>query len=257
MSLSFNVASFTEDTIVYKEIPVDLSLKINKERVFMFTNPVEIWLPDNAQSLVNVESVGRNLYITALNHFTKIRIRVRSIEDESFYIFNLKIVNENNVISDLLKVIHHNELNRVDLKQDALYRQTNLDPRLYLIRYAAQQLYAPQRLLKPDPNVIAMAHSKTELPHLIRGGFVRAMAIASWKNTNNSLYVTAIRLENISNKKIQINHEKDIRGNFLVSALQHTYLESKNVSDVKKDHSNVTTLYVVGEQEFGGVNYAH
>ena len=62
-----------------------------------------------------------------------------------------------------------------------------------LIRFAAQQLYAPTRLVKDRPGVIRVPVARDSVD-LLHGGAIEATPLVAWRASG--LYVTAVKLTN-------------------------------------------------------------
>jgi len=122
-----------------------------------------------------------------------------------------------------------------------------------LTRYAAQQLYAPERLVDGDSAIKRIpVESKTSVP-LIRGGLIEAVPIASWQG--HGLTVTAVRVRNLSRQSLQLQFDQTdslealdlshlVRGDWLTATLQHDRLGAMG------DETDTTTLYLVSNRSF-------
>lgn len=249
----FQVSALEAESLVYKEVPLRLPLESQKERILTFDHPVQIWLPTGAEAFIQVEAIQHQVFLKALQTFEELRIRVRSLDKAHVYLFDLSSTASSSRLSQLVKVVHHTRLDHhvktLTADRNRLEQQARLDWRLQLIRFAAQQLYAPERLRPEHPLIQWAAVEKTSTPYLIRGYNVMATPVARWKSlTHDVLYVTAYRLENHSDETVVLDQRKNIRGDFLASAFQHHTLSSPALADTRQDLSHVTTLYVVSHE---------
>ena len=140
----------------------------------------------------------------------------------------------------------------INQAKDKTQKMAGQDWRVRLSRYAAQQLYAPERLLKGDSAIERIPVASQAIP-LIRGGVIEATPIASWQG--GGLTVTAVRLQNKQTHPLilqftpsgegnSVNLNKLLRGRWLTATLQHKWLGALGQKD------DTTTLYLVSAQSF-------
>lgn len=75
----------------------------------------------------------------------------------------------------------------------ALAKTCTITP-ITLTRFAAQQLYAPERLLTPSQDIYRVPMHTKKTVDLVMDGSITAMPLASWRGGN--FFVTAILLRN-------------------------------------------------------------
>jgi integrating conjugative element protein (TIGR03749 family) len=109
-----------------------------------------------------------------------------------------------------------------------------------LTRFAAQQLYAPARLLKDLPGVVR-APVKRKKVSLVRGGAVTAEPLVAWRA--GDLYLTAVKLTNRTGRALTLD-PRTLRGDWLTAAFQHSRLLPKG------DGSDTTALYLISARPF-------
>jgi len=109
-----------------------------------------------------------------------------------------------------------------------------------LIRFAAQQLYAPKRLSKQPGDIfrVPMHVSKT-LP-LFRDSSVMTMPLASWRG--NDLFVTAILLRNSLNQP-RVLDPREICGSWQTA----TFFPQNELAP-KGNQLDTTTLFVISNR---------
>lgn len=108
---------------------------------------------------------------------------------------------------ELIVMTKENSRNR---SKEATAYKTIEDWRIRLTRYAAQQLYAPERLVDGDSAIKRIpVESKTSIP-LIRSGLIEAEPIASWQTNAEpmGLTVTAVRVRNLSRQSLQLQFDQ-------------------------------------------------
>ena len=137
-------------------------------------------------------------------------------------------------------------------KDQTLNRKAD-DWRVRLTRYAAQQLYAPERLLRGDSRIKRIFIDTEQSIPLVRGHRLNALPIAAWQGGGYT--VTAIKIRNsterkqslvfaASQKTDSINLASALRGQWLTAATQHGFLGASG------DETDTTTLYLVSDRPF-------
>jgi integrating conjugative element protein (TIGR03749 family) len=109
-----------------------------------------------------------------------------------------------------------------------------------LTRFAAQQLYAPARLLKPASGIVRVPVPTGEFP-LVRGGEVAAHALIGWRSGER--YVTAVKLTNASKTPIVLD-PRSLRGEWLTAAFQHNRLLPAG------SEADTTAAYLISARPF-------
>ena len=96
-----------------------------------------------------------------------------------------------------------------------------------LTRFAAQQLYAPDRLLRELDGVYRVPIPDRGPMPLIRAAGtladIEATPLASWAD-ETGLYVTAVRLQNRTQRAIVLDPRTALRGEWLAATFHHTRL---------------------------------
>ena len=109
-----------------------------------------------------------------------------------------------------------------------------------LTRFAAQQLYAPTRLLQDQPGIVRVLVSQKPVT-LIHGGAIEALPLVAWRA--GDLYLTALKLTNRTAEP-QILDPRDLRGDWLTATFQHNRLLPKG------DEADTTAVYVISARPF-------
>lgn len=113
-----------------------------------------------------------------------------------------------------------------------------------LVRYAAQALYAPQRLVKPRPGIRDVPVAQERI-RLLRGAIVDTSPIASWEE--GGLVVTAVRIDNAGSLSVRLD-PRNVVGQWRAAAFQHAVLRP----------GETTALYLVSDVPFEtalGIHY--
>ena len=238
------------ERILWDKRPIDLQLQINHERIIHFPDEVRYWLPDSIKHKVSVLAANGVLYIRALEPFPRTRIRVQGLSDQQVFLLDV-MAGEVATVGDELIVITQESVRNLSKESTSL--KTTEDWRIRLTRYAAQQLYAPERLAGGDSAIKRIPLELSTPVPLIRGGLVETVPIASWKG--DGLTVTAVKVRNLSMQSLQLRFDKSnalpvlnlndrLRGDWLTATLQHSYL------GLAGSDNDTTTLYLVSHQSF-------
>lgn len=110
-----------------------------------------------------------------------------------------------------------------------------------LTRFAAQQLYAPARLLQTSGAMHRVSVNTQPLSHLLRGQAIKAIPIASWRA--GRLTVTAVELTNQGSNFITLD-PRQLRGQWRAATFQHTRLHPAGSSAAS------TAVYLIADRPF-------
>jgi len=247
---SSTVLADASERVLWDKRPINVHLQVGNERIIHFPDDVRYWLPDTVKRHVSVLAVNGVLYIRAMEPFPTTRLRIQGLNDQQVYLLDITASEAAAVSDELIVMTKKNTRNRS--KEATAYRTTE-DWRIRLTRYAAQQLYAPERLVDGDSAIKRIpVESKTSVP-LIRGGLIETVPIASWQG--HGLTVTAVRVRNLSRHSLQLQFDRSdslqaldlsylVRGDWLTATLQHDRLGAMG------DETDTTTLYLVSNRSF-------
>ncbi|AEF05657.1 TIGR03749 family integrating conjugative element protein [Alteromonas naphthalenivorans] len=238
------------ERVVWDKRPIAVHIQRNQERIIHFPDDVRYWLPDSLKRKVSVVAANGVLYIRATESFPATRIRVQGLIDQTIYLLDVT-ANYSESVSDELVVMKPEAVtNRAKDQTDT--RKTE-DWRVRLTRYAAQQFYAPERLLRGDSQIKRIPIDTHQSVSLVRGQRVKAHPIAAWQG--GGFTITAIKLRNITeqnlhlvfddgNKHNAIDLAYALRGSWLTAVTQHDFLGASG------KETDTTTLYLVSDRPF-------
>jgi integrating conjugative element protein (TIGR03749 family) len=109
-----------------------------------------------------------------------------------------------------------------------------------LTRFAAQQLYAPSRLLEDLPGVVRVPSNRDPVA-LVRGDTIEAFPLVAWRA--GDLFVTAVKLTNHTDQP-QILDARTLRGAWLTATFQHNRLLGAG------DEADRTVVYLISARPF-------
>ena len=242
------------ERVLWDKRPISLHLQVGHERIVHFPDDVRYWLPDTVKRQVSALAANGVLYIRAMEPFPTTRIRIQGLNDQQVYLLDITASETAAASDELIVMTKENSRNR---SKEATAYKTTEDWRIRLTRYAAQQLYAPERLVDGDSAIKRIpVESKTSIP-LIRGGLIETVPIASWQTNNEAkgLTVTAVRVRNLSRQSLQLQFDRSdshqalnlsylVRGDWLTATLQHDRLGAEG------SETDTTTLYLVSNRSF-------
>lgn len=250
LGLCFPLASFAQvddaasnspERIVWNKAPIAIPLVVSEERLVHFPDSVSIGLPQSLTPLLRSQSISGTLYLLARQPFETTRVIVRSETDGPIYVLDISASpggSDSRSLPDVQILL--------ESRQDAGAAESTSDNRsLYLgyatlTRYAAQQLYAPARLIPHQSGVVAMPVN-SEPVDLVHGAKVEAVPVAAWKV--GLKYVTAVKLTNRTQRPLVLD-PRELRGSWLAATFQHNrLLPAGNAADT-------TAVYLVSDRPF-------
>lgn len=233
------------ERVVWRKVPIAVPLIVGEERLVHFPDSVSVGLPPSLNAVLRSQSINGTLYLLARQPFAPTRVLVRSETEGSIYVLDISADTNGDEPRSLP------ELQILPQAGTASAHEGNDDSSLgnlrpaaggyvALTRFAAQQLYAPTRLLPAQKGVVAMPVSQKPVA-LVVGGSVEAVPVAAWKSGGR--YVTAVKLTNRRSRPVVLD-PRELRGSWLAATFQHNRLLAAG-SD-----ADSTAVYLVSERPF-------
>jgi integrating conjugative element protein (TIGR03749 family) len=245
ISISSQTAIATE-RLLWDKHPLQLSLPIGKERLVSFPQGVRVGIPDSIAGQLKTQSLNGTVYWTASEVFTSTRVQIQSTDGSQRYLIDLSATNdaETSDVQILLPATTNPATISATSATPRSKRQhptnSSLDY-ITLTRFAAQQLYAPARVLTTPHQVQRSRVQQVPIQHLLRGFKVDATPIAAWRK--GRLFVTAVRLQNQTQQPITL-HPLQLRGRWHAATFQHGVLKAHGNTD------DTTAVYLISDQPF-------
>ena len=230
----------TLDRIEWKKAPIRLELAVGQEQRIEFPAAVKVGVPASVQSLLRTQSVNGVVYLMAQAPFDASRLMVRELDSGHIYLLDVTAVEEGGATHPIqITVAGDREIDNdfATAGHDSDQAQPDY---IQLTRFAAQQLYAPIRLVK-DRNGIVRVPVTRNAVDLLHGGTVEATPLVAWRA--NGLYVTAVKLTNRT-EEAQTLDPRDLRGAWLTATFQHHRLLPKG------DEADTTAVYLISARPF-------
>ncbi|MEW8048427.1 MAG: TIGR03749 family integrating conjugative element protein [Candidatus Thiodiazotropha sp.] len=242
LSVGENAAS--SEHIVWDRSPIQVILPVGEERRIDFPVPINLDVPQEAVKLskpIQVREDG-SVYWTALQSFNTLRVQAITFTGYSYFLdVSAKKGASTHPIVILDDRVPDDEDKKADTKKRLSYEYDDAD----LIQYAAQNNYAPARLVKSMPGVTRIPVSPLACSeHLYRFHPLSYEPIAQWQSPAvPTRYVTAVRVHSQTANEIVFD-PRLLRGDWIAASAQHTVLGPAGT-----DGDN-TTWYLVSDRPF-------
>lgn len=232
------------ERVVWRKTPINIPLVVGEERLVHFPASVSIGLPQSLTPLLRSQSINGTLYLLAHQPFKATRVMVRSESDGPLYVLDISASPgdpESRLLPDV-QVLLDTQQATAGLALSELNDGNRPSQWGYvaLTRYAAQQLYAPTRLIPNQSGVVAMPVSDHPVD-LVHGAKVQAVPVAAWKA--GLQYVTAVKLTNLTLQAVVLD-PRELRGAWLAATFQHNRLLSAG------SEADTTAVYLVSDRPF-------
>jgi integrating conjugative element protein (TIGR03749 family) len=248
------------ERILWDGVPIAVTIAVGRERIIQFPGSVRLGIPSQLVQHLRTQSQRGSVYWLATRPFSATRIQVQDSQSGQFYLVDLtatdkptsrsriEVINTTAQAPEAAQLIHSDALAETS---NVIAQEPPKSPRherqktssvsdyTVLTRYAAQQLYAPARLLKTPEGIHTASFNSDSSESLIRGGDILAEPVAAWRKGN--LYVTAVKLTNRSAHTVVLD-PRLLRGQWRTATFQHAQLGAA-ASD-----TNVTALYLISDR---------
>lgn len=225
----------------WRKVPIEVVLEVGTERQVQFPAPVKIGIPAQLATKLRAQSLSDTVYLQATVEFDPARIVVQTVADGRTYLLDVA-ASETTGATPPITLIDP-EAKPSEAAGDATpvepSRETAPDP-VSLTRFAAQQLYAPARLLKGRRGIVRIPVHAAPVT-LLRGAAVTAVPLIAWRA--GALHLTAVKLTNAGKAPISLD-PRALRGNWLTATFQHNRLLAAG------DEADTTVVYLVSTQPF-------
>jgi integrating conjugative element protein (TIGR03749 family) len=236
-----DAASNGPERVVWNKSPIVIPLVVGEERLVHFPDSVSIGLPQTLTPLLRTQSINGTIYLLARQSFEPSRVMVRSETDGPMYVLDISAAPgeaEGRSLPDMQILL--------ETPQDTGAAESKYGTRsrpwgyAALTRYAAQQLYAPTRLIPRQSGVVAMPVTG-ETVDLVYGAKVESVPVAAWKV--GLQYVTAVKLTNRTQRAVVLD-PRELRGSWLAATFQHNRLLPAG------NEADTTAVYLVSDRPF-------
>lgn len=227
---------------LWADRPLPLTLQVGVERPVTFPAPVRLGIPTTLTDKLRTQSVAGTVHWLAQEPFGTTRIQARALSTGRTYLLDLRAVAEGGEVMPLTIIDPGladalqppapptDQPPATEAAEAVIDPATDDSPPTYdyvtLTRFAAQQLYAPERLLtRLSLPGVTRVPVRRQAPDLYRGGAVTAEPLTAW--TDGTLHITAVRLSNQTDQAVTLD-PRDLRGRWLARALLVSELAPRN-----------------------------
>ena len=228
----------TVERIEWNKAPIRIELAVGTEQRIAFPAAVKVGIPPAVQTRLRAQSIDGTVYLLAQAPFESRRLMVRELDSGRIYLLDVTATEGGEAGAPI-------EIHAQDRPDTEVHTGTaGSDPAppgyIALTRFAAQQLYAPLRLVKDRPGVVRVP-VKRDAVDLVRGAAVDATPLVAWRA--GGLHITAVKLTNRTDHPCVLD-PRSLRGAWLTATFQHhRLLPAGNEADT-------TAVYLISARPF-------
>jgi len=240
--------------LTWKGDPISIALPIGQEKRIMFPEPIEVDFNGKLTTdQLHIINNNQSVYLTAQKIFSQTRVYVTLKQSRQMILLDIATVDGANAAAQ--KIVLPKPMNTST--QTSAKTQQNIpdtgknekiisaDSYVNAMRFAWQQLYAPQRLLNTDRGFVRTPlRSPFWTPDLIYGDKVLVHPTASWQF--DGLYVTVVELRNKYPHPVSIHLARELCGDWQAASV-YPRVQLKPAGDKSGD---ATTLFLISSKPF-------
>jgi len=237
------VPSQATELVEWRSVPISILLTVDEERVLTFPDHVQVGIPPTlTPDHFRTQSTGGTVLWLARQPFEAQRLQVRLLGTGHVMLFDVTALEGAGaaVLEPVQVSLPETDVDSQARPLNAGARATPLTP-VMLTRFAAQQLYAPRRLLREIAGVRRVPMGSPEVVPLYGSEPVVATPLGSWQG--GGLYVTAVKLTNQGSERVVLD-PRELTGQFVTATFQHNSLGPVG------SPSDTTCVYLVTHQPF-------
>jgi integrating conjugative element protein (TIGR03749 family) len=201
----------------WQRLPLAVPLVIGQERVIFVDQPVRAGLPAALAGKLRVQSSGGALYLLASETIAPTRLQLQLTDSGEVLLLDIAAEPGKQALEPLRIVLPKAAPDSVDTAPVAGTTPTPVP--VALLRYAAQQLYAPLRTVEPLPGVRpASLRLRGELATLMPTDPVTATPLVAWRL--DDYWVTAVQLRNRTEDAVTLD-PRHLQAQLYGASFQH------------------------------------
>ena len=228
------------ERIEWKKAPIRLALTVGHEQRVEFPAAVKVGVPAAVQPRLRTQSINGTVYLLAHAPFESNRLMVRELDSGRIYLFDVTAAKEGGPSHPLQIYVTDDQSPSKDTAATGDEVGQAQPGYIQLTRFAAQQLYAPTRLIKERPGIVRVPVTRAPV-ELLHGSTIEATPLVAWRASG--LYLTAVKLTNRT-AQAQTLDPRDLRGAWLTASFQHHRLLPKG------DEADTTAVYLISARPF-------
>ena len=233
--------SDSTERIVWTKSPIAVTLTVGEERLLHFPDSVSVGVPQALSSLLRSQSINGTLYLLANAPFDATRVMVRSEREGPLYVLDISAQAHDPAIPPrpAMQILVDTPATDDESLDTPAHSAVHWGY-VALTRYAAQQLYAPARLLDFTPGIVRVPVNQQPID-LVRGGRIEAVPVAAWRAGVHT--VTAVRVHNKTQEPVVLD-PRELRGPWLTATFQHNRLLPAG------SEADSTAVYLISDRPF-------
>jgi len=236
-----NAETETPERIEWKKAPIRLELAVGQEQRIEFPAAVKVGVPASVQGVLRTQNVNGMVYLLAHTSFGSNRIMMRELDSGRIYLFDVTATEDGGLDHPIQIYVTGEQGSEKDQATGGHEPEQERPDFIQLTRFAAQQLYAPVRLIKDQSGIVRIPVSRGPVD-LYHGGTVEGVPLVAWRA--KGLYVTAVKFTNRTEQALTLD-PRNLRGTWLTATFQHHRLYPKG------DEADTTAAYLISARPFG------
>ena len=230
------------ERIEWNKTPIQLDLKVGHERLVHLPGAVKVGVPASLQALLRTQSVNGTVYFLANGPFDATRVMAQSVDGGQMFLFDVSASQEGGQTHPVQVYVKTNGEGHAETTDSSVASQDATTQYSYvaLTRFAAQQLYAPARLVQDRPGIVRVP-VMLEPVSLLYGGAIDATLLVAWRA--GARYITAVKLTNRTDQP-QTLDPRNLRGTWLTATFQHNRLLAAG------NEADTTVVYLISARPF-------
>lgn len=255
---SSSATQMPSEHLIWNQTPIAVKLPVGIERIVHFSEAVQVGYDKThlTDEKIRLQNNGGTLYLLAKQIFSVERIQVK-LQNGKIILLDISaekgasrtpldiIIGEDQLAHssmvasfEKLPVVADQNL---DEDNANTIQRISITP-IALTRFAAQQLYAPQRLLTQSKRIYRIPMHTKKTISLILDGSVMAMPLASWRGGDQ--FVTAVLIRNNLPQSLTL-HPQDLCGHWQTV----TFFPQHQLAP-RGDMKDSTTVFLVSNRPF-------
>lgn len=223
--VSVSALTQAEEVRQWQRLPLAISLVVGQERVIFVDQPIRVGLPAPLAGRLRVQSAGGALYLLASETLAPTRLQVQLVE--SGEVLLLDIAAEPG--AQPLEPVRIALADTTMVATDAPTVSAPTPVPVALVRYAAQQLYAPLRTVEPLPGVRPVRlRLSGKLATLMPTDSLIATPLMAWRLED--FWVTAVLLRNRTARTVPLDPRR-VQARLYATSFQHYYLGAQGTAE--------------------------
>ena len=259
-----SIADAAPKRIIYTGNPLKITLGVgeDQERRITFPDTKLVWgdISDKLKNdgLLNVEIINNNVYLTANKPFKSTRNIFGKEGGSDVYLLDIKAVQQK-VGNQRLIIVKGEDRYAVADKDKKVVPETVIAPLKQgartptvgfttLFKFAAREVYAPQRLRGGVSGIYRESVNEKAVFHLLRDNQVLTTPVAAWRS--GPLHITALSVRNMTNHALTLD-PRSLRGHWKAALFHYPRITAKG------HPQDNTTLYLISSAVFADAISSH